>query len=55
MVRTQHFHCRGPEFNPWSSGNYDPTSHVVQQKKRKEKKKNQKMNMVIVLNFIGFL
>jgi len=30
-VRTQHFHCRGPGFSPWS-GSLNPTSHTVQPK-----------------------
>ena len=35
MVRTLHFHSRGPGFDPWS-GNEDPACHVVQPKKKKE-------------------
>ena len=27
MVKTPHFHCWGPGFDPWS-GNWDPTSHM---------------------------
>ena len=33
-VRTLHFHCWGPTFNPWS-GNYNLTSHVAAWPKRR--------------------
>ena len=39
VVRTPHFHCQGPRFNPWW-GKQDPASHKVQPKK--ENKTNQK-------------
>ena len=31
VVRTPHFLCSGPGFDPWS-GNQDPTSHTTQPK-----------------------
>ena len=34
VVRTQHFHCSRPRFDP-ESGNYDPTCHMASQKKKK--------------------
>ena len=34
VIRTPHSHCWGPRFNPWL-GNWDPTSHGAQPKKRK--------------------
>ena len=33
MVKTSHFPCRGPGFDPWS-GIVDPTCHVVRPKKK---------------------
>ena len=33
VVRTPHFHCPGPGFNPWS-GNQDPTSMAENKTKR---------------------
>ena len=33
VVRTPHFPCGGPRFDPWL-GNWDPTSHTAQPKKR---------------------
>ena len=39
VVKTPHFqcfHCRRHGFNPWS-GNYDPTCHAEQPKKKKKK------------------
>ena len=36
VVRTQHFHCRGPGFNPWS-GNWDPASLAAWPKKKKRR------------------
>lgn len=34
VVRTQHFHCRGPGFDPWSSLVGDPASCVMWPKKK---------------------
>ena len=35
VVRTLHFHCGGPGFDPWS-GNKNPTSREAGQKKKKK-------------------
>ena len=35
VVRTLHFHCQGPGFNPWLS-NKDPASSTVEPKKKKK-------------------
>ena len=35
VVETPYFHCRGQKFDPWS-GNWDPKSCVVLQKKKIE-------------------
>ena len=43
MVRTPRFHHQGPEFDPWS-GNYDPTSHAVWQKRSISKQANNNNN-----------
>ena len=37
MVRTWHFPCHGPRFNPWL-GNENPTSLTEQPKKKKKKR-----------------
>ena len=42
MVRIPGFHLQGPRFNLWV-GNWDPTSHKAQLKKRKQKQ-NQKQH-----------
>ena len=36
MVRTRHFHCRGPGFDPCSD--LDPASCMARPKKKKKKK-----------------
>ena len=40
VIKTPHFHCRGPGFHPWS-GNQNPTYHMAQQRKKKERKKKK--------------
>ena len=37
MVRTLHFHCRGPRFDPWLGTKILPTSQATGQPKKKKK------------------
>ena len=42
VVRTLHFHCQGPGFNPWLR-NKDPASSTVKPKKKKTTTSNMRL------------
>ena len=53
VVRTLHFHCRGPGFNPgWGTKIPQAVRHGQKKQKQKQKQKNHHFHLFIYFNLI---